>query len=227
VGPDPGQAATPDHALGHRLEPNVTQFDRGRPSKRRSQDHQRTRLLAAVKRQLPQSGLAATARATGTLGAGMGSLGCVFGHDWQRATGTVVDFRAVGTGKNSASALHDFVVDVRLADGTVFRAEVQQPRNSIDFRMPYPGATVGVEVDAKSRSVRFDKADPRLSIKAHRRVEQSEFDATLGEPPASPSRPVDRIRDQRPVPPRADTSVEDLRRKLEERGIVPPGDEGG
>jgi hypothetical protein len=64
----------------------------------------------------------------------------MFGHGWEHAEGTIIDSRIVkfvpvGPGFNE-SAVHEYVVEVRLTDGETFRTTVEQGRSSIPTRAP-------------------------------------------------------------------------------------------
>ena len=123
----------------------------------------------------------------------------MFGRNWEPASGVVIDKRMgkVKGGGDSAFATMDFIVDVRTAAGDFFRAEVDQPRWS-DFWPPKVGQTVKVEVEAKSRKVRFLKDDNTISFAAFQQQQSSSFDAQLAAPagtppagrPAAPAAPV-------------------------------------
>jgi hypothetical protein len=111
----------------------------------------------------------------------------VFGHQWQSAEGVVVDsriarFDPVGPGWNELP-VHEFIVDVHLPDGEVFRATVEQGK----VAAPEVGATVGVRVDSKTRKVIFDDKDPRLNVDAVMRAlnerERDRFASEAQQPP--------------------------------------------
>ena len=98
---------------------------------------------------------------------------------WEAAEGRVIDSRVakVRVSEDSgASITREFVVEVRTAGGETFRATLGPPRSS-DFLDPRIGARVGVEIEAKSGKVRFDMADPGLSLKAFERRQKAVFDA--------------------------------------------------
>ena len=99
------------------------------------------------------------------------------------SAGTVVATQPVKTTGDGMVTILEYAVDVRTNDGEVFRARVDEPRVAMDFLPPSVGAVVRVEVDAKSRKVRFDKDDPALSQKAAKRQRAADFDAALGSPP--------------------------------------------
>ena len=114
----------------------------------------------------------------------------MFGHDWELAQGTVVDSRIIGYTPVSAGygelARHEFIVDVRKADGSAFRTTVAEPRSG-KIVPPKIGATVRVEVDRKTQKVRFDESDPSINTKVlwkKSREAPDSFRQKLAEPPA-------------------------------------------
>ncbi len=117
----------------------------------------------------------------------------MFGHDWEPAEGTVIDsritgFTAVGAGSNEM-ARHEFIVDVRMTDGTMFRTTVEEPRGG-KILPPDVGAVVRVEVDHKHQKVRFDESDPSINTKAQWKKMQEapdSFRQALHEPPGTVS----------------------------------------
>jgi hypothetical protein len=113
----------------------------------------------------------------------------MFGKTWQKAKGTVVA-KAIDGSVNQGID-HKFVVEIQADGMDAFRAEVKLPRIAIDFKEPIVGDVVGVEFDAKSRKVRFDKSDPQLSFKAYEAAGEGNFEAMLHAPagtsaPAAP-----------------------------------------
>lgn len=112
----------------------------------------------------------------------------MFGRRWEPAEGVVIDQRVGkvrGSGE-SAVATRDFIIDVRTTGGDFFRAEVEQPHWS-DFWAPRVGQSVKVEVETKSRAVRFLKGDDATSFAAFQRRQASSFDAQLAAPAGTPS----------------------------------------
>jgi hypothetical protein len=60
---------------------------------------------------------------------------------------------------------------------------IQTPNLALDFREPVVGDVVRVLIDPKSGKVKFDKSDPRISLKAARAQEQARFaEAAAGRP---------------------------------------------
>jgi hypothetical protein len=116
----------------------------------------------------------------------------MFGHDWKPAEGTIVDSRITkftpdGPGWDE-TPLHEFVVDVRMPDGTEFRTTVEEPRNG-KVMPPKIGAIVQVQVDAKSQQVRFDEHDPTINTKVQwKKMHEApdSFNEALRQPPGTP-----------------------------------------
>jgi hypothetical protein len=116
----------------------------------------------------------------------------MFGHDWEPAQGTVIDqrikgFTEAGPGFDPVS-LHEFVVDVRLPDGTQFRTLVEEPRSG-KIVPPPTGAVVRVQVDRKNQKVRFDTSDPTVNTNAvWKKVHEApdSFRDALTQPPGTP-----------------------------------------
>jgi hypothetical protein len=88
-----------------------------------------------------------------------------------------------GQGQNN---LREWVADVRPLHGQAFRAVIQTPNLALDFREPVVGDVVRVLIDPKSGKVKFDKSDPRISLKAARAQEQARFEEAAAQA-ASPS----------------------------------------
>jgi hypothetical protein len=112
----------------------------------------------------------------------------MFGKHWESATGTVVDKRVAGTTSGGADAVvkMEFIVDVQLLTGHVFRAKVDA-LNAADFWAPKIGQSVRVEVEQKSNDVRFDKSDLGISFKEYKRAQAASFDVALAQPAGTPS----------------------------------------
>jgi hypothetical protein len=109
----------------------------------------------------------------------------MFGKHWTPAQGTVVDRRSAKTTGDGMVTIYEYVVDVRTAQGELFRAQVDEPRIATNFRAPSVGDVVAVEIDEGSHKVRFDKDDPALSMKAQKQVRSDAFDRTLMQPPGT------------------------------------------
>jgi hypothetical protein len=109
----------------------------------------------------------------------------MFGKRWTAASGHIVD-RRVAHATADGVVNYEFVVDVTTPSGEVFRAKAGQPRIATNFRDPSIGMKVGVEYEAKSRQVRFDKDDPQLSWKTYTKAQDSGFNDSLNAPAGSP-----------------------------------------
>jgi hypothetical protein len=88
----------------------------------------------------------------------------MLGHRWEAAEATVVA-RQVRSQRAGFEPNYDFVVDVSPSSGPSIRATIHEgfrgPTGG--FAAPSIGDVVGVLYDPKSREVKFDNADPRLS----------------------------------------------------------------
>jgi hypothetical protein len=87
-----------------------------------------------------------------------------------------------GIGLNDLS---EWVADVTSTDGQTRRVVIPLPNLATDFREPSAGDVVGVLVDPKNGRVKFDKSDPRLSLKAERAEGDRRFQATASGPVGS------------------------------------------
>jgi len=108
----------------------------------------------------------------------------MFGQDWDKAEATIAARDAKFTG-DGAVATYTYVADVRLASGETFRATVHEPTIATDFWAPSIGDTVSVLVNAKSRKVKFDKDDDRLSAKAFQAARKRAFEEAQHQPPGT------------------------------------------
>lgn len=108
----------------------------------------------------------------------------MFDHDWDKAEATVVARDAQFTGDGSV-ATYTYVADVRLPSGEVIRATVKEPTIATDFWAPDVGATVSVLVRPSDHKVKFDKDDPRLSVKAFEAAKAAAFEAAQEGTPGS------------------------------------------
>jgi hypothetical protein len=117
----------------------------------------------------------------------------VFGHGWERAEGTIIDSRItkfipVGPGMNELP-IHEFVVDVCLQSGEVFRATVAESTRHAIAPVEI-GDVVGFKVDPKTREVTFDYRDPRLDVDAAlRKMKEQEQPWSTSAPRAISWRP--------------------------------------
>jgi len=117
----------------------------------------------------------------------------MFGHDWEKADGTIVDARIKHDYHQANNTpVWEFIIDVRPVGQPdaqpTMRAEVRSPHGDEGFWPPSPGDKVTVEV-SKDGKVRFDRHDPRISY--HERMKQDKkrsddaFAAELQEPPGT------------------------------------------
>jgi hypothetical protein len=109
----------------------------------------------------------------------------VFLHKWHKAEAKVVLAKTNFGAGTSVGHVMEFVVDVRTQDGRFFRALMHDPVRWADFWPPTEGHIVGVEVEGETENIRFDKDDPRLSTREHDRMQQSDVDMALSQPPGS------------------------------------------
>lgn len=109
----------------------------------------------------------------------------MFGHRWERAEATIVLSHVKKTSGDGMVSIHEYVADVRPSAAAPFRATIQEPRIATDFWPPSIGDVVGVLVDAKDGSVKFDKDDPRISAKARKIEQQRRFEQIGTEAPGS------------------------------------------
>jgi hypothetical protein len=117
----------------------------------------------------------------------------VFGHDWEKAEGTIIAARQTNDyGDSHNVAVWEFVIDVRPLGQPhaepMMRAHVHQPRLDEDFWPPDVSDVITVEVRQDGK-VRLDRHDPRLSYTQRRKRvkewERDSFDAKLDQPPGT------------------------------------------
>jgi|HubBroStandDraft_1064217.scaffolds.fasta_scaffold03452_3 hypothetical protein len=117
----------------------------------------------------------------------------MFGHEWEKADGTIVAARQLNDhGSYENAEVWEFVIDVRPLGQPhaepITRAQVHQPRGDQQFWAPSVGDEVTVEID-KDGKVRFDRHDPRISYYEHRKAERQwekdRFNAALEQPPGT------------------------------------------
>ncbi|HEY4347496.1 MAG TPA: hypothetical protein VGM80_07890 [Gaiellaceae bacterium] len=110
----------------------------------------------------------------------------MFGHDWEKAKATIIQTRIKPhRGSDPFYGVQEYIADVTTPDGETFRTGIDDPNLMLDFWQPLVGDVVSVEVDPKSRKVKFDKSDPQLSIKARKQASDDGFEQTLAAPPGS------------------------------------------
>ncbi len=107
----------------------------------------------------------------------------MFGKHWVSAQGTIIASQVIKRTGDGMVSISEYAVDVRTPDGDVFRAKVPEPRIAMDFRPPSVGVVVRVEFDPSSRTVRFDKDDPVLSLKATKRARGNAVDEAMNRRP--------------------------------------------
>ncbi len=116
------------------------------------------------------------------------------GGHWEKADARIVDYSDHRDGLTGGYVC-DYVVDVQPPDGATFRTTFRHRRPggwraATDFAAPSKGDVVGVLFDPTSQSVKFDRDDPRLSLRANRRAEERAADERLRQaaeqPPGTP-----------------------------------------
>ena len=107
----------------------------------------------------------------------------MFGNrDWQPAEARIILVNIKRVSGDGLTPTREWAADVTRADGTVFRARIDEPRWVTDFWPPDAGAVVKVQVDAKTQAVRFDvKGDPGLTVTGQDRVRAEDFKRSLDE----------------------------------------------
>lgn len=113
----------------------------------------------------------------------------------EKGEATIVDRHLKkGHGGSGQNDLWEWAADVTLPGRAPFRTVLDEPNLGLDFREPDQGDVVGVLVDPKTNHARFDKSDPRLSLKAARAAKGDHFRevtaAAPGTPDVSPGGPV-------------------------------------
>ena len=100
----------------------------------------------------------------------------MFGHDWQKASGTVISRRITGAvaGQYGNQFRHEYVVDLHTPNepntGPSKRVTVQDPRiKTYSWNAPEQGEVISLKVHADGRVV-FDKSDPRRNIRKFKRL---------------------------------------------------------
>jgi hypothetical protein len=111
--------------------------------------------------------------------------GPMFGHDWEPGTATIVAVHVKSTTGDGLVSIHEFAADITPASGAPFRTLLEEPTIATDFWAPGVGDVVKVQVDVKREKAKFDKADPKISFKAHQHGDDARFEATLAAAPAA------------------------------------------
>jgi hypothetical protein len=112
----------------------------------------------------------------------------MFGRrDLEKGEATIVDRHLKkGHGGSGQNDLWEWAADVTVPGNPPFRTVLEEPGLGLDFREPDQGDRVGVLVDPKTSQVKFDKSDPRLSLKAARAAKTDTFQQVMAEPAGSP-----------------------------------------
>lgn len=115
------------------------------------------------------------------------------GGHWVKGEAVVVASRDIGS-KSLGTWRQEYVVEVRPQGGEPFRAEIKWPLVDQGFWPPSDGETIGIEYDAKSHEVRWDKSDPRTNLlaktpAAEKARQDQAFAAALGGQSPAPSDP--------------------------------------
>jgi hypothetical protein len=109
----------------------------------------------------------------------------MFGSSWDTGEATIVARNTKFTG-DGTTATHEYVADIRPAEGAPFRATIHEPTIATDFWPPSIGDVVSVLIKSKDKKVKFDKDDERLSAKAFRTGRDLAFEAAQNQPVGSP-----------------------------------------
>jgi hypothetical protein len=109
----------------------------------------------------------------------------MFSGEWETASAKIVAKKFKESGERSG--VWEYVADVTLASGQVFRTTLKQPPFMSHVVRLAEGAVLGVLADARRQRAKFDRADPRISGKGGQgdpyRSDKAKFDAALREPP--------------------------------------------
>ena len=98
---------------------------------------------------------------------------------WESAEATIVLVNIKRVSSDGLTPTRQWAADVKKTDGTVFRAQIDEPRWVSDFWPPDAGAVVKVEV-SPTNDVRFDvKNDPQLSVKGQDKLRAEAFKRSL------------------------------------------------
>lgn len=108
----------------------------------------------------------------------------MFDDEWDKAEARIVARDGKTTGDGMVTN-YTYVADVTLQTGEVLRATVKEPTIATDFWSPDIGATVSVLVRQHDHKVKFDKDDPRLSVKAYEAAKAAAFKAAQEGAPGS------------------------------------------
>lgn len=99
----------------------------------------------------------------------------------------IVETHVKHSGDDGRNTLFEWVADVTPSEGPPFRAVLQTPDIALDFKEPSQGDRVSVLIDPKKGTVRFNKSDPRVSLKAAKAARDNHFAETVAGPVGSPA----------------------------------------
>lgn len=112
----------------------------------------------------------------------------MFGKKYSEAgEAVIVETHVKHSGNDGRNTLFEWVADVTPTEGPPFRTVLETPGLALDFKEPERGDRVSVLIDPKSGTARFDKSDPRLSLKASRATTDDHFAETVAGPVGSPA----------------------------------------
>jgi hypothetical protein len=112
----------------------------------------------------------------------------MFGKKYSEAgEAVIVEKHVKHAGDDGRNTLFEWVADVTPSEGPPFRAVLDTPGLALDFREPDRGDQVSVLIDPKTSTARFDKSDPRVSLKASRATTDDQFAETVTGPVGSPA----------------------------------------
>jgi hypothetical protein len=127
--------------------------------------------------------------------------------DLEPGDATIVETHVKHHGDDGRNTLFEWVADVTPESGPPFRTVLQTPNWAIDFKEPGAGDHVSVLINRKDSTARFDKSDPRLSLKADHTSEDQRFAETVGGAVGTPA-PVNPSVGGTTAPPAAFTGVQ-------------------
>lgn len=109
----------------------------------------------------------------------------MFGRGWERAEATIVEAELVPVHKGDRHKHNVYVVEVRPAGQSPFRAKLAQPETG-QFAFPERGQVIGVRYQPKSQKAKWDHSDPRSFNTERVDDAQARLDAALRTPTHSP-----------------------------------------
>ncbi len=108
----------------------------------------------------------------------------MLGSNWEPATARIVAKKFKEGGERSGA--WEYVGDMTLASGEVFRTKLKQPPFMSHVVWLAEGAVVNVLADVKRQRAKFDRADPQVSGKG-KQSDKDRFNEALKQPPLSSS----------------------------------------